>query len=284
MTGKGAGMSTDKFFRGPRVTMTTSEGRVELPIEYRDATATTAVFAVQPERARPLLHDSGLVPLLFRGRTAAVAISWFDYRDTSIGPYHELSIAVLAHHPLDAPRSALLGLLRGGGAVGGHILHLPVTTEIACAGGRELWGYPKFVAEMPIGVSGGRMEGALVHDGQRVLSMQIPVPGGPGLPMPDLNTLSVLDDRLIRTRIATHCRTRLARGNGVELVLEQPGHPVCRTLASLGLPSRATLVLHSDPFLSLLPLGLAVADAARGSRLGERASAGTAEAATHRTA
>jgi len=277
-------MSRDSFFRGPRVTMTTSKGRVELPIEYRDATATTAVYAVDPARARPLLEESGLVPLLFRGRTAAVAISWFDYRKTSIGPYHELSIAVLAHHPLDAPRSALVGVLRGRGAVGGHILHLPVTTEIACAGGRELWGYPKFVADMPMAMSGGRMEGALVHEGQRVLSMRIPVPGGPQLPMPDLNTLSVLDDRLNRTRIATNCRTRLAWGSGVELALEQPGHPVCRTLAALGLPSRAMLVLHSDPFLSLLPLGVAVADVARGSEPGGRTLAETAEPRTHRTA
>ncbi len=261
----------DSFFRVPRVTAHTSEGRVELPIIYRDATATTAVFAVEPDAARRLLEPSGLVPLIFRRRRAAVAISWFDYRDTSIGPYHELSIAVLAHHPLDEPRYPLLGVLRGRGVVGGHILHLPVTTQIACAGGRELWGYPKFVAEMPIEMTSGRMQAALVHEGQRVLSMRVPVPGGPGLPMPDLNTLSVHEGRLLRTRIATHCRTRVARGGGVQLTLDQPEHPVCRTLAALGLPAQAALVLHSDPFVSLLPLGLAVADA------GAAAAAGTQE-------
>lgn len=267
-------MDHEKFFRVPRVSMETSQGRVELPIQYHDATATTVVFAVDPGRARPLLEPSGLVPLLFRGRTAVVAMSWFDYRDTSIGPYHELSLAVLAHHPLDAPRYPLLGLMRDRGVVGGHILHLPVTTEAAWAAGCELWGYPKFVAELPIEVTGRRVEAALVHEGKRVLSMRMPLPGGPSLPLPGVTTLSVLDGKLVRTRIATRCGTRMARGKGVELALEQPGHPVCRTLAALGLPSKPLMVLHSDPFRSLLPLGLAVADAGAQAELGARAPAG----------
>lgn len=275
-------MDEQSFFRVPRVTVQTSQGRVELPIEYRDATATTVVYAVEPHLVRPLLEPSGLVPLIFRGRTAALAVSWFDYRDTSIGPYHELSIAVLSHHPLDEPRYPLLGLFGRGRVVGGHILHLPVTTEVAWAAGCELWGYPKFVAEMPIEVTGRRMEAALVHEGKRVLSMRIPVPGGPRLPMPDVTTLSVLDEKLVRTRIETRCRTRFARGRGVELALEQPAHPVCRTLVALGLPDTALFVLHSDPFRSLLPLGTVVADAAGG--IGEQAPAERAEHAARDTA
>ncbi len=276
-------MDDERFFRVPHVSMQTSQGRVELPIEYRDATATTVVFPVEPARARPLLEPSGLVPLVFRGRTAIAAISWFDYRDTTIGPYHELSLAVLAHHPLDKPRYPLFGMLRNRGVVGGHILHLPVTTEIAWAGGRELWGYPKFVAELPIEISGQRVEAALVHEGKRVLSMRIPVPGGPSLPQPGVTTLSVLGGKLLRTRIATSCRARLARGEGVELALEQPAHPVCRTLAALGLPSRAALVMHSNPFRSLLPLGVAVADAAEGE-VDERRATGPAKPRAHGSA
>jgi hypothetical protein len=177
-----------------------------------------------------------------------LAITWFCYRDTSIGPYNELGISLLV-----TPASER-GLLPRRARLGFFVLHLPVTTEVARSGGVELYGYPKTVNEIPIEVGSSSVHGSLRDGGRDVLEMRVPIGGGLNLRMIDLTTYSVLERCVMKTRIATDCRARLSRARGTELVLRDETHPICRTLRRLLPKPRPRWVLHCDPFRSLLPL------------------------------
>ena len=140
-------------------------GPVRLPILYADGTAMLAFFWVDPVRARRLLEGSGLEPLRFPGRRALLALGFYDYRETTIGPYHEVGSA-LAVVPTGAPSSGLaaLELVRAARRrrAGYHILDLPVSTPIADVGGRELWGLPKFLTQLPLRVGTSSVEGQVL--------------------------------------------------------------------------------------------------------------------------
>jgi hypothetical protein len=243
----------ESFLGAPTVRVETTAGEVDLPIKYRDAQALTLFWSVSVAEAERALSGTGLCPVRIRPGRAALALTFFEYRDTTIGPYNELSVALLVSPGRGSPLG-LLRLLAGDRALGAHVLHLPVTTNVARAGGVELYGYPKFVAEIPIEVSGGKLHAELVHEGRRVLALDAPLPSGRGVPMPDLVTYSLLDGYLMRTRVRTHCSAIPSRGRGVRLELSDLDHPVARTLRGFGLPAEPSLALLSDPFRSLLPL------------------------------
>src|SRR5512145_1705668 len=87
-------MAALDFLDAPRIRMETSAGEVELPVVYRDATAVFAFFRVDLLRAAAALGDAPLTPARFGGSAALAAVAAYDYRDTSVGPYRELGVAI----------------------------------------------------------------------------------------------------------------------------------------------------------------------------------------------
>jgi hypothetical protein len=240
-------VAAQDFFSVPKHKVELRSDKIEMPIAYRDATATTVFYAAAVDPAAKLCAGTGLSPVrLLSG--VPLAITWFEYRSTTIGPYSELSVALLCRPNGKRTRLADAGFF---------VLHLPVTTEIARAGGVELFGYPKTLDEIEYKKTSGELEAVLVSGGRRALSARIPLRGGLTVPMPDLTTYSLLHGTLMRTRIATDCSGRISRARGTELVLEDRTHPIAWTLERL--QPRPRWVLQVEPFRSLLPLPVPVA-------------------------
>jgi hypothetical protein len=217
----------------------TSMGPVRLPILYADGTALLAFFWVDPVRARRLLEGSGLEPLRFPGRRALLALGFYDYRETTIGPYHEVGSA-LAVVPTGAPSSGLaaLELLRAGRRrrAGFRVLDLPVSTPIADVGGRELWGLPKFLTRLPLRVEASSVDGQVLDPGGAVplLALSGTVRWrwpGPAL---DLVLYSRLDGRRLRTVVDVRGAFRFSSGSEVQLALGPGRHRMAENLQALG--------------------------------------------------
>lgn len=239
----------------------TSQGNVGLPILYRKTVAATALFAVPQARAAALLADTGLQAVQTRRGEALVAIAFFRYDETSIGPYNEAATAVLVTRAgQSSPASALAQLalpvpLRRAAM---RILDLPVTTAIANAAGREIWGLPKFVTAIPFTLEQGRLDAAVQDpaDGSPIVTLQGET--GPGLPSPgaDLLLYSHLHGELLRTRISVRALQYLHRGDGLVLRVGSSPHPMAERLRALGLDGATPrLVQTSTRFRSRLPAG-----------------------------
>ncbi len=142
-------MRRSPFFDGVTQSDVTIAGQpAKVPIFYYDGTATSAVFAARLGALRRLMPDPRFSPARLAPGLGAVAITCFEYRDTDIGPYNELAISVVLNEPWflpNLPGRALIASLRRR-QLHAWVHHLPVTTEIARAGGVDFYNYPKFIA------------------------------------------------------------------------------------------------------------------------------------------
>ena len=226
---------TSGFLDVPTSDTRISLGPVKLPILYADGGSLVAFFWVDPGRAARRLGDTGLVPARFPGGRALLGLAFYDYRDTAIGPYHEVGSA-LAVRPAGAEAS-MLDLLRPASRrrVGFHILDLPVSSAIADAAGREIWGYPKFVAELPQRFEPGTFSGAVMAPGGgEILRLEGRASWLVPMPALDLVLYSHLGGRLLRTVVEVRAPTRIAGGGGFRLALGN-GHRMAGALRDLGL-------------------------------------------------
>ncbi|MDE3069884.1 MAG: acetoacetate decarboxylase family protein [Acidobacteriota bacterium] len=175
-------MRGSPFFDGvPQMDATLSGQAVKLPIFYYDGTAIGAVFPARLAALRRLMPDPRFSPARLAPGVGAVAITCFEYRDTDIGPYNELAISVPLNEPYHAPNlpgRALLASLRRR-QMHAWVQHLPVTTEIARAGGVELYNYPKFIGGIEFERSGTGIECRLSEGREHILTLSgalIPTP------------------------------------------------------------------------------------------------------------
>lgn len=214
------------------------QGRtIKLPVEVRDADSWAAQFLVPAKAAQAIVDPTGLeVAQPLPGR-ALLNIAFVDYRDTDLDAYHELAIAFLVR-----PNTAIGGstvdrvreFLRGD--VGVYIHQLPVTQTFTLQAGQDIWGYPKFLANIDIIEGNGRVTCRLDHEGVRVLELRVHEGGPIPLPQRPLPTYSLRDKVLRRTEWVQRADTRARLGGAA---IELGPHPIADELRTLGLPKRA---------------------------------------------
>lgn len=250
-----------RFLDIPQAVVRTSEGNVGVPILYRQARSVLAVFSVESGRLRDVLDDDELQPVAVADGRAVIAIALFDYRDTSIGPYHEAAVATLVvPRAWGVPARPALDLLLPvrWRRVGMYILDLPVTTAIANAAGRELWGLPKFVTEIPIDWQGEQFRGSVLAPGtdSPLVTLEGELGRGTVLPQRSILLYSRLHGELLATRVDLHGLARHTRNGALRLELGKVSHPMLQRLASLGLDGAKPLWVQVAPsFRARLHLG-----------------------------
>ena len=258
-------MAQDRFWDRPRTTFTTSQGAVELPALYRDASAVAAFFRIEHARAAEVLASTPFTPVRFATGFALAGLAVFDYRDSTIGPYRECAVTVAAmpsaHHALTSP---VLDLLRPatGREVGLHIVDLPVTTALADAAGRELWGLPKFVTTIDFDL-GDPLRCAVnaPGGGEPIVVLEGSAGTGVAVPSIDLVLYSVLRGETLRTLVNTRGKMRTSLGGGLKVRVGS-STPMSSRLMALGLDgARPWLVQVGERVELVLHAGQRVADA-----------------------
>ena len=144
----------------------------KLPVFYYDNTSITAIYTARTDRVQALLPQAALRPIeLYPGRSL-VAFTAFEYRESDIDPYNELSISLMAtlgRRPI--PGVTVLGQLARR-CFSAYVWQLPVTTEKARVGGVELYGYPKFLADITFEREPDWLSCQLSVGGQRILGLR----------------------------------------------------------------------------------------------------------------
>lgn len=146
--------------------------KFKLPVFYYDNTSITAIYTASTRKVRRLLPRPAMNPIeMFPGR-CMVAFTAFEYRKTDIDPYNEFSIAFLiAFDKVQIPGfTALWQMARR--CFTAYVWKLPVTTEIARFGGVELYGYPKFLADITFERSRDWIECRLSEGGENILALK----------------------------------------------------------------------------------------------------------------
>ena len=230
----------DPFFQYPRTPYPTSEGDVAMPILYFDDSNFMALFFVDHEAARAMAAVEGFEAVRFGNGRALVGVAFYDYRLTTIGPYGEVGVAIAATVPgMPRPRLPLLSLFRppDRNRVGFHIVDLPVTTPAACAAGREIWGYPKFVTPISFASKDGTFAGSVTDPQTGTPMVTLAGRCGPGVPAPllDLVLYSRHHGEVLRGLAVTRGGGRLCLPGSVRLDVSSSSHRMARNLRDLGL-------------------------------------------------
>jgi hypothetical protein len=232
----------DPFFQYPRTVVTTSGGDVELPLFFYDASYLAVWYFVEPERAAPLISMDKLDLVVVAGK-ALVNFSLFEYRQSTIGPYNEAAI-MIAVKPKGATRPTLplLSLLRSvdRNLVGFEVIDLPVTTEAACVSGREIWSFPKFVADVAVSRQGNTWSGGVrLPDGKgEIVSLSGKVGPGVWAPVPDMVGYLSHRGRLERTNVNTRGGGRISLPGTVLLKVGPSDHLMTKHVNQLALDGR----------------------------------------------
>ncbi|AXB48447.1 acetoacetate decarboxylase [Amycolatopsis albispora] len=199
---------------------------VTMPVRIRDATAAAATFAVRAGPAREVVRYAGVDLAEPRQGRALCSLVFVRYVDGDLGPYHEFGVAFLIRSPT-------------GRGVGAFIHWLPVNQAFTLEAGRSIWGFPKEMADIELGLS-GRTRSCAVRVGGRfavgfLVRPGIPVPSGAAATSIDAYTC--LDGALRRTPWELRASAVRARAGGAEVRLGD--HPIADELRRIGLPGRA---------------------------------------------
>ncbi|WP_157250515.1 acetoacetate decarboxylase family protein [Nonomuraea typhae] len=217
------------------------QGRtVNLPVRVRDATVCSTMFPVRADPARAVIAYSGMdVAEVLPGKAICMLI-FVDYRDGDLDTYHEFGVAFLVRQPGSASTAGLSDL-RNGAA---FIHWLPVNQSFTMEAGREMWGFPKELADIDLRLSSPYKRCIVRKDGRLVIDLLLK----PGFPSPR---------SALPLTAYTH-RDGMTRKIGAEMsatgVRIRPGgalvrlgnHPVAKELSELGLPKRALLSTTVD--------------------------------------
>ncbi|WP_209923821.1 acetoacetate decarboxylase family protein [Mycolicibacterium lutetiense] len=208
-----------------------------MPVQIRTAEQHMAVFSVDADAAQRMIDYSGLRAYRYRPHRALVVLMLMHYIDGDLGRYLEYGTNVMVNRP-GSETSGLRGL----GSAGAFIHHLPVDGEFTLQAGRQIWGYPKVLADFTVH-DGSPFGFEVSIDGQLAVGMDFK----PGIPVPSAFTAkpqvqfsySHLDGVLRETEGQIGLSGARYRPGGARIRLGD--HPYAEELAALGLPKRALL-------------------------------------------
>jgi Acetoacetate decarboxylase (ADC). len=234
-----------------------SIGSVELPIRYTDGSALACIYRVDLADARAVMTSACFEPLPLGGKAMAQLMA-LEYRQTSVGPYNELGVLVLARRTGSSP-SAVRSLVKPASAndAGWYVVNLPVTTGFTCASGRELWGFPKYVTRIDTEFTRDSAEVILGEE----LVIEHRAHFGVTLSAPPYVFFSELDGRPLRTVVPMDHRIRMGGARSVRIHVTADG-PTASTVRRLGLERRRPMIaVRGDHLKFTLPLGDALGSA-----------------------
>ncbi len=252
------------FFNRARKIYQSKEGPIELPIFYYDLSSVILAYLVDAVAAENLLKGSGLRPALYGRNKAMVMLAFFEYRESSIGPYNEVALATMAcPEKGKRPVLPLTDFLRKGRnwRTAAYIHNLPVSTEIANAGGREIWSLPKFVAPISFELKKSGFRGAVTDAASKQEILRVEGRSGAlGIKnlfhAIDMVFYSIHEGRILKTVVETQGRSFYSLGGDFRIALADSGHEMTENARALGLDRRKpAFTIISERLKSILPEG-----------------------------
>jgi hypothetical protein len=168
-------MNRGDFFKGViQWEMMTKDLSLEgkLPVFYYDNTSMTAIYTASTDKVKRLLPLPDMHPVEAMSGRALVAFTAFEYRKTDIDPYNEFSISFpITFRKKAIPGITVLGMMARRYFTA-YVWQLPVTTERARRGGVEMYGYPKFLADISFSRENDTLTCTLSEDGKNILTLK----------------------------------------------------------------------------------------------------------------
>jgi hypothetical protein len=203
------------------------------PTFYYDITTINAIFLTPLKHVTSHLPSKQMKPLRMSPWHGLTVITAFEYRDSDIDPYNEVSISFPVTIGKTAP--VLIGAMSALKEPTAYVWQLPVTTEIARFGGVEFFGFPKFIAEIEFQRDEGWVRCHLAADGQDILTISARQIGTRQGERSRMHALTVRGDRILRSEVIINPRQQGVSRRADDVRLELGDHPVAEELRGMKL-------------------------------------------------
>jgi hypothetical protein len=221
-----------------------------MPAFYYDVMDLTCLFLAPALKVKAILPSKRMHPYRLTPWHSVISISAVSYRDSDIGAYNEVVIAVPI--TLDDPSPLLTGLVRPLPPVPMTYIHqMPVTTEIARDAGIEFLGTPKFLANIEIEEREDRVHCHLFEGTEHIFTLA----GRIGTLKPSARSRIDLITRrkgyLLRWEWVLSEQSQSVSRNASDVSLELGSHPVSQELRDMSL-GRALSCQYTPHFQGIL--------------------------------
>jgi hypothetical protein len=236
----------------PRTAWTVAGRTGWYPVCFFDNQVFSAVHTASFDAVAAMLPGDEFVPVGREGGRALLVVTAYRYGtvvwsspDGELGcnePYGEVPVSAVVARARNTSGASE----RGRQSPAGFVLHLPVTTRQACVDGRQLLGFPKFVADMHFTEGEKTREVRVAEGGRVVLTFSVRTGGLTVRDRLSRSALGTLHGQLVATinRVRGHMQVRPGGRSGR---LEFGDHEVGRQLASLQIsPTPVTALSYLD--------------------------------------
>ena len=216
---------------------------------FYDASFLLSLFHVDAAKLVDIIGDVDVEPVLDSKGRGMVGLAFYEYRDASIASYNEVGLAAQVVRKGDkSPKFPFIDMVRKPTSrySYNYLFHLPVTTQSANAAGREIWGFPKFVAEIPLTFDGSRFDGSVMDpvSGTPILTYKGSRGTGLSLPGMDLRIYTELDGRPMEAIVDTSYKWYSGTGGSMTLEIGEADHAMAETLRKLDLGGKKPFLTH----------------------------------------
>jgi len=218
-----------------------------LPFFYYDTMSMAAIYTASTARIRALLPHPCLHPIELVPGRCLVAFAGFEYRKTDSEPYNEVNISFLVTYNRKSIPG--LGALRVmiSKRIPSYIWQLPVTTESARAGGKDLYGFPKSILDIQFRQESDWMVCEMLEAGERVLRMEGRVLATRAQDPIRYQSYAVEDNKVvIATSLVNPIEFAETRSRGSFTLETSDDHPIGQAIAEMKL-GKAPIIYQFSP-------------------------------------
>lgn len=229
----------DEFFADIKFEEIEVSGRsIRVPFVYYDFSRISALFTAPISSISKVLPSDFLIPFEYQPQTTIVTFIAYQYRKMEGGPpYNEFGIMVPTIHT----EKNLPGL---------YVTHLPVTTELARWMGVEIYGFPKFIADISFEDGENSCKSQVSMAGENVLSVEVKTMETT-FQSREVFTYTVLNDNIVRSLI--QFQGFIGTSNDEDGASIQLGdHPIAMEIEALGFDKKPLSYTYSPNMQMIL--------------------------------
>ena len=218
------------------------------PIEFRDVDYIAALYCGNRKAVENKLLGTGLKAGLFLNGKPIIALGLIEYKDSDLGAYNEVILAIPVV-PIEKPSSILNWLQLYSPLhkrkLGQYILHIPVTSSQSMLAGRDIWGYPKIVANIEHRFLKNYITTKITDTATSKDQVICEGKMGIGIPIPsmDLMTYSFLNSMRLCTHVDVDAPMKWHPFANLKITIQDVDNPIAKDLIELNVVNKNPVAL-----------------------------------------
>ena len=218
------------------------------PVEFRNVDYVAALYMGNKKAVEEKLLGTGLKAGLSLNGNPIIAVGLIEYKDSDLGAYNEVILAIPVV-PISEPSSILNWLQLytplHKRKLGQYILHIPVTSNQSMIAGRDIWGYPKIVANIEHRFLKNHITTKITDTTTSKDQVICEGSMGVGIPIPsmDLMTYSFLNSIRLCTHVDVDAQMNWHPFSSLKITIQDVNNPIAKDLIELNVVNKKPVVV-----------------------------------------